>query len=118
MAVRVLTQTKTGFGYTKLSWATALLNGDTGDVAIVGEYPWMSVCVQGTLGSGGSCQMEASYDGGTTWAVVGGPVTSFGGQSAVVVVLQGPFDKIRPHVTAGDGTTSLTFYVIAMGVRG
>ena len=68
-----------------------------------------SVQVLGTFGVGGTCIIEGSLDGGTTWAPIndlGGTALSF--TAAGIKGIREDVLLVRPRVTGGDGTTSLT----------
>jgi hypothetical protein len=90
---------------TYATWA-GLLNGDNGSPATLDGWDLVSFQVAGTIGTGGSVQIEASNEATpVNWGLVGAAVAAAG------VVL--PADDVvarnfRPRVTAGDGTTSLT----------
>jgi hypothetical protein len=98
----------------KFVWG-AQANGDDG--AVVGpdwsSYPDRSVQVTGTFGAAGSVSWEGSNDG-SNWAVLttpaGGAVTFTA--AGLKQVLEGSL-YARPHVTAGDGTTSLVVTLFA-----
>ena len=90
-----------------LGW-TGLLLLDTGSPVQFAKYADRCVQVTGTFGAGGSVTLEGSNNG-TDWfalsKMAGGPATftaAGGGQ-----ILDNPL-FVRPNVTAGDGTTSLT----------
>ena len=95
-----------------VTW-TPLLNGDTGQSATIAQYADRTVQAIGTFGSGGSVQLEGSDDG-VTWTTL----TDLGGTTIVKTVTGGMSVVaenprfIRPNVTAGDGTTSITVTVI------
>jgi hypothetical protein len=99
--------------YTKLQWAS-LDQDDSGAPAQIPEFANKTVQVLGTFGVGGSVTLQGSNDGGTTWFTLtdpqGNPLTftAAGGE----YVAETP-EKIRPLVTAGDGTTDLTVIVVA-----
>lgn len=92
-------------GY-QLAWA-AMANGDTGAPQMLPGNADRTIQVTGTFGAGGSVAAEGSNDGvnyfaltdptGTTIAI-----TSAGGKAITEACMY-----IRPHVTAGDGTTAL-----------
>jgi hypothetical protein len=88
-----------------VAW-TGLLNGDIGTPPALDGWDLVSWQVIGTFGTGGSVQMEASNEATpANYALVGAAATA----AAVTF----PADTIvarsmRPRVTAGDGTTSLT----------
>ena len=90
-----------------------MANGDVG-LALQGvwNYADRSVQVEGTFGSGGTCAVEGSNDQ-TNYRMLNDPqgnALSINAASvkAVVEICQ----NIRPHVIAGDGTTSLTVTMI------
>lgn len=68
-----------------------------------------TVQVVGTFGAGGSVALEGSNDGGVNWFALSNAsaqtiaITSPALQEVIEAVIW-----LRPHVTAGDGTTSLT----------
>lgn len=101
---------------TRVLWEN-MANGDVGDTAVrLGHYADRSVQVVGTFGAGGSVSLKGSNDGGTTWATLTDPAgnaitfTSTG----LKQILHLPH-RIRPEVTAGDGTTSLDVYLFMKG---
>lgn len=94
-----------------VAWS-GLLNGDTGLPVYAADYPEKTFQTFGTFGVGGTVILEASNDGGTTWAAMHtrqGANLSFTA-AGLTVVGENPL-LIRPRVTAGDGTTSLTVIV-------
>lgn len=72
-------------------------------------YADKSIQVSGTFGAGGSVACEGSNDGGSNYFAMTDPsqtviaITAAGGKSVTEATIW-----VRPHVTAGDGTTSLT----------
>lgn len=94
-------------GVQLVTW-TGLLNGDDGAPVELPTHSDRSAQVTGTFGAGGSISLEGSNDG-TNYVVLSTPasvaitLTSAG----LKAVLELP-RYIRPRVTAGDGTTSLT----------
>lgn len=94
-------------GVQLVTW-TGLLNGDDGAPIELPTHSDRSVQVVGTFGAGGSLSVEGSNDG-TNYATLNTPasvalaITAAG----IKAVLELP-RYIRPRVTAGDGTTSLT----------
>lgn len=80
-----------------------LLNGDqTAPMDISDVRPEIAWQVLGTLGAGGSIQLEKSNDG-VAWTIVGAGVVAL---STVDALTAARF--VRFNVTAGDGTTSLS----------
>lgn len=90
-----------------------LANGDTGEPIEMPSCADRSIQVVGTFGSGGNLRIEGSNDG-TNYAVLTDPqgnnlnITSAKIEQAMEVVRY-----MRPNVTAGDGTTSLTVIILA-----
>lgn len=101
---------------TLVTW-TGLLNGDTGTPVSKTDFPDRTVQILGTFGSGGSVNFEGSNDG-TNWAILtdpqGNAITKTA--AAMEVVTETP-RYVRPNVTAGDGTTSLTVIMFARTPR-
>lgn len=93
---------------------TPLLNGNVGDAFGYEQWVDRSMTIYGTFGSGGSCAIEGSPDG-TNWFVLSNPSTG----AALNITAAGAYQVmemtrfIRPNVTAGDGTTSLTAVLVA-----
>lgn len=87
------------------TWS-GLLNGDDGAPAALSGFDLVSWQVVGTLGAGGSVQIEATNEATpANWALIGATATALG--------MTVPADNViarntRPRVTAGDGTTALT----------
>ena len=96
-----------------VTW-TAMANGDTGSPLEMGNFSDRSVQVEGTFGSGGTVRIEGSLDG-TNYRILTDPqgndleFIAAGGLEAVSELVR----YIRPHVTAGDGTTALTVTILA-----
>ena len=94
------------------TWA-AMANGDTGKPISIVDFPDRTVTFTGTFGAGGSATLEGSNDGVNFFALKdpSGAViakTAAGG----CVVVEHPL-QIRPHVTAGDGTTAIVCILMA-----
>lgn len=96
-----------------MAWA-AIPNGNSGDPLVLHDYADRSVEIEGTIGAGGSVQIEGSNDG-TNYRVLHDTglnnlvFTSTGKLSAVLEATL----YIRPNVTAGDGTTAITVTLYA-----
>lgn len=99
----------------KQTWS-ALANGDDGTWLTGAMLADKTVQVLGTFGAGGSISIEGSNDGGTTAAILndsrgeGNPVTFTAAD--IRTILENP-ERIRPRVTAGDGTTSLSVIIVS-----
>jgi hypothetical protein len=89
------------------TWA-GLLNGSAGNPPNPRGAPYSSAffIASGTFGSGGSVQIEGSADG-VNWAKLSPAALTGAGAFASLGVQEKP-KFLRPHVTAGDGTTNLT----------
>jgi len=88
-----------------VTWA-GLTNGATGAAQPYLAWTQASFQVSGTFGSGGSIKLQGSNDGSNWFDLSPTPLTSagfFGGLGANEKPLY-----VRPNVTAGDATTSLT----------
>lgn len=89
-----------------------LANGDDG--APVEWTPYADRCVQviGTFGAGGTVLIEGS-NAGATWATLNNAQGAAASITAATVkqIVETP-RYVRPRVSAGDGTTSLTVSLI------
>jgi len=99
-------------GTYRITWA-GLENGDVGTPVRAPDYADKDVQVTGTFGAGGAVTIQGSLDGEVTWASLADP------QGNVLVVSAASIEKIqettasvRPNVTAGDVTTSLTVVMV------
>jgi hypothetical protein len=84
-------------------------NTDTGVSIDLFKYHDRSVQVEGTIGAAGSVSVEGSNDG-STFEVLDDPTgtaLTFTTLGKIKEVLEAVW-KLRPHVTAGDGTTDIT----------
>lgn len=97
-------------GVVSKTWA-GLLNTDDGQGVEAASLASISVQVVGTFGVGGEVTWEGSNDGGTTWVALrfqdAQSLAAKATDSTIIAVAERPL-LIRPRVTAGDGTTSLT----------
>lgn len=137
MAVRGVTMFDSRMMYSKLQWGSAtamdvgtgmpeqvtplsapLLNGDTGSPAVVGNFILANAQITGTPGAGFSFSWEGSNDGGNTWTAIGAALTAVGALVTLFGGTTAPPEMLRPHVTAGDGTTSINAFVNLVGPRG
>jgi len=102
----------------RYGWS-ALANGDTGTVLtpeLFADYREISVQVLGTFGTGGSVSLQGSNDGGTTWANLLDPAgNALTFTAAGIKTLGVVAERIRPSVTAGDGTTELDVMLFMRG---
>ena len=87
---------------------TPMQNGDVGGAFSCAEYTDKSVQVFGTFGSGGSVTLQGSNDG-THWVALSDPQGNVIAITAAgIKMIEEATFFIRPAVTAGDGTTSIT----------
>lgn len=100
------------------SWS-GLLNTDDGAPVELAAFADKSVQITGTLGVGGSIQLEGSMNG-TDWGLLTDPQ----GNNIVKTALTNSIETItelvryvRPRVTAGDGTTNFTVHLLARRAR-
>lgn len=88
-------------------------NSDGAPVGAV-QYADRSVQVTGTFGAGGSITFQGSNDG-TNWATLNtaqGAAVALTAANQLKQLVEIP-RFIRPFVTAGDGTTSITAIMVA-----
>lgn len=96
--------------YAKSASYGPMANGDVGIATTtrLAAYADRSAQVEGTFGAGGTVLIEGTNDG-TNWRTLTDPlgnllsITAAGIKQVTEAVLQ-----MRPRVSAGDGTTSLT----------
>lgn len=87
---------------------TGLDSDDSGIPITIVDYTDQTMTVHGTFGAGGSVTMQGSNDA-TNWFTLTDPQGNALTKTAAAIemVVEAPL-WIRPLVTAGDGTTSLT----------
>ena len=103
------------------TWTPLTTTNDVGSWLYVGPYTDISVHVYGTFGAGGTLKIEGSNEIGAPSNQVVLTDQSDNLLSFTVAgmesVMQSPV-QIRPHVTAGDGATSLTVAIkLTTGAR-
>jgi len=97
-----------GFRAWRVQWIS-LANGNLGGAVDLVEFTDRSIQIEGTFGSGGTCVIQGSNDGGTNYETLRDPSST--SLSLTAAGLHGILEMtglIRPNITAGDGTTSLT----------
>ncbi len=90
-------------------------NGDDGVPFELAQFPDRSVQVSGDFGVGGNLRIEGSLDGVNYYALSdpqGNDLNFVGGKIEAITEL---VRYLRPRVTAGDGSTSLTVTMLARG---
>lgn len=110
MATRTPTFAQDGENTVIVTW-TGLTNATSDVGAAIGfhDYADRTVQVKGTFGTGGNLRVQGSNDGGTTYAVLTDPQgNDLNIGAAKVEQVMEMTELIRPSITAGDGTTSLT----------
>lgn len=105
-------------GY-NLVWggATPLANGDTGTPVLLPGYADKSIQVTGTFGAGGSATLEGSNDGVNYFTLTDPTGTVIAITSAGGKAITESTQFIRPHATAGDGTTALVITVFCRSTQ-
>lgn len=83
-----------------------IANGGAGQPLQLGAWNRAYFAASGTFGSGGSVQVEGSNDG-ATWTKLSPAALTGAGLFAALGAVEMPL-YVRPHVTAGDGTTAIT----------
>ncbi|TGT35690.1 hypothetical protein [Mesorhizobium sp. M8A.F.Ca.ET.165.01.1.1] len=96
----------------------AIPNGNQGNAVSLNVYQDRTVQIGGTFGAGGSVSIQGSNDDGANWATLTDPLGNALTFTAAGLkpVTQLPH-KIRPSVTAGDGTTSINVWLHARGAH-
>lgn len=93
------------------AWA-ALANGDYGAAVDQSQYTDKGIQVFGTFGAGGALQLQGSNDG-TNWAPLSDPQGNVLTITAAGIKFVAEATRyIRPAVTGGDGTTSITTTIL------
>jgi hypothetical protein len=102
---------------TVAKWTPLTFSGtDDGVPLVVPGWTERTVQVFGTFGAGGSVRIEGSIDGGVTYGVLTDPQgNALDITAAKLETITEAVTHIRPRVTAGDGTTSLTVLIFAKG---
>lgn len=117
MAVKQSTTSGQHLVGTTTTWVWAgMANADTGSPVPCTDAsgPWLATLLSGTLGAGGNVRWEGSVDGGTTWFTLNddaGAPLNMTALNTNKLVKERP-TMVRPNVTAGDGTTSLTAVLV------
>lgn len=112
LAITALLQQIDNLACSSVIWGgtgnTPLANGDTGTPISLPQKADMSFQAVGTFGAGGSVAIEVSNDGTNYSAAKDSNGTLIALTAAAPIArLTGPWLWVRPHATAGDGTTAL-----------
>lgn len=118
MATRTPTTSNQASRNGAVKWAqwTGLLNGDTGAPVSAAEWSGKTFHAFGTFGAGGTVIIEGSndIDAPTNWAPVSNwQGTNLSATGAALLTARDMPMWVRPRVSAGDGTTSLTVTMVA-----
>lgn len=99
-----------------VTWPALTFSGtDVGAAVELMPFSDRSVQVVGTLGVGGSVRIEGSLDG-TNYGVLTDPQgNALDIASLKVETIMELVRYIRPRITAGDGTTSLSVFILCKG---
>ena len=92
-----------------------MANGDVGDPIVLTRYNDRTIQVGGTFGVGGTMTLEGSNDGAQWDAmrdVFNVDITAT--SNKLITLTEVPL-YIRPHITAGNGSTAITVTVVAVG---
>lgn len=102
-----------------LVWGStvALANGDTGTPVLLPAFADKSIQVTGTFGTGGSATLEGSNDGVNYFALTDPTGTVIAILAAGGKAITESTQFVRPHVTAGDGTTALVVTVFCRATQ-
>lgn len=107
-------------GVAKSTWASLTTTDADGSPLDAPNYPQKTVAVVGTFGAGGELTVEGLLPD-NTWVTLkdnlpaGGSPLVFS-TAGMMPIAENPL-KIRPRVTGGDGTTSLTVTIISESAR-
>jgi hypothetical protein len=92
---------------------TPLLNGDSGAPFQMPGFADRSVQIRGTFGVGGTVLVEGSNDGVNYATLNDAQGAALSKTSAALSQISQTTKLIRPRVSAGDGTTSITVTLLA-----
>ena len=110
MAVRSssIVEIKTWRDHCHISTWTGLLNGDSGDPILMPGSSVRSIQFSGTFGAGGTIVLQGSNDNSNWFTLTDFQGNAISKTSAALENVEELTLYVRPNVTAGDGTTSLT----------
>lgn len=96
-------------------WLTLTTTNADGQPLLIDRRTDRSVSVTGTFGAGGTLVIEGSNDGTNYYTLNDLQGSALSITSAKLEGISEVPLYIRPRVTAGDGTTSLNVYLVAVG---
>lgn len=94
-----------------ITW-TGLDNDDSGSPVELIDYPDKTATITGTFGAGGTIVIQGSNDGTNWFTMTDAQSAAVSKTAAAMELLVEAPRYIRPLVTAGDGTTSLTVQIM------
>ena len=97
----------------KITWETLTTTNADGVPVAIAKFGDKTVTFTGTFGVGGTVKLQGTNDG-TNWIDLADPQGNAISKTSASIeaVTENPW-KIRPYVSAGDGTTDLDVIVIA-----
>jgi hypothetical protein len=102
----------------KATWSAMTFSGtDVGAAFPYSAWVDQSVQVTGTFGAGGNVRWEGSNDGTNYVALTDPQGNALDFTTAKIEAVTEIAALVRPRVTAGDGTTSLTVTLVARNGR-
>lgn len=101
-------------GVRSRKWAN-MANGDVGEPIVLTKYNDRTLHVTGTFGVGGTVTFEGSNDGTEYLAMRDVFNATVSATEAKLITLAEVPLYVRPHVTAGDGSTVITVICTAVG---
>lgn len=99
-------------GTVLVSWPL-MANGDTGQPFLAHSHSDKSAQITGTFGAGGNCRIEGSNDSTIYAALSDHGATALNITSASIKAVAENTRWLRPNISAGDGTTSITVTLVA-----
>lgn len=112
MAVRSAVPTLLANGAVLYTWS-GLANGDTGEPVEVPGHADKTVQIEGTFGAGGTCVIQGSNNGSQYQSLTDPQGNAISKTAAALEMVAEHTRYIRPNITAGDGTTSLSVSMMA-----
>jgi hypothetical protein len=94
-----------------ITW-TGLDSDDSGSPVELVDFPDRTVTITGTFGAGGSITLQGSNDNSNWFALTDPQGNAITKTAAGMELMSEAPRYIRPLVTAGDGTTSLTVKIL------
>jgi hypothetical protein len=95
------------FKWTGMTYSDGDIANDGGEPIEITDYPDMTVTIDGTFSTGGSCTLKGSMDGVSYYALTDPQGNSLAKTAAAIESVVETPRYIRPHVTAGDGSTAI-----------